>query len=116
GMLEFARAKFPQHDFIQGDAEQLPIAGDSADVVVSNLMMQWINEPHQALEELVRIAAPAGQVVLSTVLAGSLSELQTCWAKLGVKPAVNAFATPTEWHSLLAKLESNHNVASVDFF
>lgn len=77
-----------------GDIEALPFADNRFDRSWSNLAVQWCSSLPQALRELQRVTRPGGQVLFSTLLAGSLSEVQQAWQQLGRCAPVNRFATP----------------------
>ena len=44
---------------VQADAEQVPLADGSVDLIVSNLMLQWCN-PDSVFAEFRRVLAPQG--------------------------------------------------------
>ena len=65
--LEKAWAKLGKHDpvrFTRGDAERLPFADDSFDVVWSSGSIEYWPNPVAALAELRRVARPGGQVLV----------------------------------------------------
>jgi demethylmenaquinone methyltransferase/2-methoxy-6-polyprenyl-1,4-benzoquinol methylase len=65
--LEQAWAKLGKHDpvrFALGDAERLPYADDSFDVVWSSGSIEYWPNPVVALAELRRVARPGGQVLV----------------------------------------------------
>ncbi|PPI85928.1 malonyl-[acyl-carrier protein] O-methyltransferase BioC [Marinobacter maroccanus] len=80
GMLERARENGPGDiDWIVGDAEQLPFLDDSVDLIFSNLMIQWCDDPRAVLRECQRILRPGGFLMVSTLLDGTLRELKAAW-------------------------------------
>jgi demethylmenaquinone methyltransferase/2-methoxy-6-polyprenyl-1,4-benzoquinol methylase len=65
--LEKAYAKFGKRgpvQFYRGDAERLPFADDTFDVVWSSGSIEYWPNPVDALEECRRVAAPGGQVLI----------------------------------------------------
>jgi ubiquinone/menaquinone biosynthesis C-methylase UbiE len=60
--------------FQVGEPSSLPAEDESADVVVSNLAVAAAPDPGAAAEELARVLAPGGQVVITAALRGSWSE------------------------------------------
>jgi ubiquinone/menaquinone biosynthesis C-methylase UbiE len=65
--LEKAWRKLGKHDpvaFTRGDAERLPYADDSFDVVWSSGSIEYWPNPVDALAELRRVARPGGQVLV----------------------------------------------------
>jgi len=80
GMLTFARSVSPSDlTWLAGDAEALPLADNSVDLVFSNLMIQWTANPRRALSECKRVLRPGGQLLISTLLDGTLAELEGAW-------------------------------------
>jgi malonyl-CoA O-methyltransferase len=80
GMLTFARsASGSDLTWLAADAEALPLADNSVDLVFSNLMIQWTENPRRALSECKRVLRPGGQLLMSTLLDGTLVELEDAW-------------------------------------
>jgi malonyl-CoA O-methyltransferase len=72
------------------DAQSLPLADDSVDLIVSNLMLHWC-DPDIALGEFRRVLAPQGLVCFSTFGPDTLQELRSAWAQVDEAPHVHAF-------------------------
>lgn len=51
---------------IPADAHNLPLASDSVDLIVSNLMLPWCQDPHQVFHEMHRVLKPGGAVLFSS--------------------------------------------------
>jgi len=80
GMLQFARsACSPGLQWLVADAEALPLANSSVDLIFSNLMIQWSQNPCRVLSECRRVLRPGGQLLISTLLDGTLAELGEAW-------------------------------------
>jgi SAM-dependent methyltransferase len=60
---------------LAADAQYLPFADSSFDVVVANQMLYHVPEPSRAIAEFARVLRPAGVVLTSTVGGGHLREL-----------------------------------------
>ncbi|MGL4751549.1 MAG: malonyl-ACP O-methyltransferase BioC [Aeromonadaceae bacterium] len=91
GMLHQARQRHQQALFLCGDAEQLPLAAASLDVVFSSLAIQWCHSYTDLLAELYRVIRPGGYLVFATLCQGSLDELRRAWACLDSFDHVNHF-------------------------
>ena len=94
GMLERARETGVQADWVAGDAEQLPLADDSVDLLYSNLAVQWCENLQALSEEIARVLRPGGQALLSTLGPSTLWELRSAWRMLDQDTHVNSFARP----------------------
>lgn len=82
GMIQQARdGGGPAVAWRVADAEALPFADASFDVVFSNLMVQWCADPRTVFAECRRVLRPGGRLVMSTLLDGTLAELAEAWAK-----------------------------------
>lgn len=80
GMLQFARcASSSGLSWLAADAEALPLADNSVDLIFSNLMIQWAQSPRRVLAECRRVLRPGGQLLVSTLLDGTLAELRQAW-------------------------------------
>ncbi len=94
GMLEATRSKLAAHNnvrYICADAEQLPIAASTVDVVVSNLALQWCRNLTAVFSELKRALKPGGQLVFSTFGPHTLQELKSAWSEVDNYSHVNEF-------------------------
>ncbi|MCX8957261.1 malonyl-ACP O-methyltransferase BioC [Erwinia psidii] len=92
-MLFQARSQQAADHYQPGDIEALPFAEPQFDLCWSNLAVQWCSDLSMALQELRRVTLPGGQVLFSTLAAGSLSELNTAWQVLDLNAPVNRFLT-----------------------
>jgi malonyl-CoA O-methyltransferase len=72
------------------DAERLPFADGSVDLVVSNLMLQWCN-PDAAFAEFRRVLTPHGLLTFTTLGPDTLRELRSAWAGVDSGSHVQAF-------------------------
>lgn len=98
GMLAHARRRGSllerwrlHRSFICGDAERLPLAGNSVDLIVSNLMLQWCNDLDAVLHEFRRILRPEGLLMFTTFGPDTLRELRAAWRAVDSQVHVNAF-------------------------
>ena len=73
------------------DAESLPFADDSFDLVFSNLMLQWCIDLGTAFTELRRVLAPGGLLMFTTFGPDTLMELRASWEAADGYSHVNTF-------------------------
>lgn len=73
-----------------GDAESLPLAAGSIDLVLSSLTLQWC-DPQKVIAEAARVLAPTGLFMFTTLGPDTLKELRAAFRALDDKPHVNQF-------------------------
>jgi malonyl-CoA O-methyltransferase len=74
------------------DAERLPLATGSIDLLISNAMLQWSNHPEVIFSEWIRVIKPGGLLLFTTFGEGTLKELQQAWADVDRHNHVSRFA------------------------
>lgn len=80
GMVEHAgENSSPDITWVVADAEAIPLPDDSCDLIFSNLMIQWCADPANVLRECQRVLRPGGRLLVSTLLEGTLRELDQAW-------------------------------------
>ncbi len=105
GMVAFARNRFPQAgQWLVGDAEALPLASGSIDLVFSSLALQWCYRPELLFAELARVLRPGGRCVFTSLGPGTLRELRAAWAAVDANQHVNSFVPPAELASAAASV------------
>jgi malonyl-CoA O-methyltransferase len=77
--------------FVCGDAERLPLADQTADMVFSNLTLQWCGDLERVVSEFRRVIKPGGLVLFSTFGPDTLKELRDSWATVDQAVHVSAF-------------------------
>ena len=70
-----------RQSFVCGDAERLPFASQTADMIFSNLTLQWCTDLDKAFAEFRRILNPGGLILFSTFGPDTLKELRDSWAQ-----------------------------------
>jgi malonyl-CoA O-methyltransferase len=73
------------------DARRLPLADRSLDLVVSNQLLQWLDDPRELFEPLAAAIKPDGLFLFSTLGPDTLSELRHSWAEVDDRPHVHRF-------------------------
>lgn len=93
GMARAARERIGgKAEYLCGDAEYLPLADQSVELVVSNLAIQWCANLAEVFREFRRVLKPGGSVLFSTFGADTLRELRAAWAAVDRYSHVNEFA------------------------
>ena len=97
-MLRHTRRRFSrwarfrrQHGFVAGDAEELPFADDSFDMLFSNLTVQWSMDLEKTFNEFRRVLKPGGVLFFTTLGPDTLKELRASWAAVDRRVHVNTF-------------------------
>lgn len=75
-----------------GDAESLPLAAQTVDLVFSNLALQWCLDLPAVFAGFKRILRPGGVVLFSSFGADTLCELREAWRQVDDYSHVNEFA------------------------
>ena len=75
---------------VQADAERLPLADGSVDLILSNLMLQWC-DPDAVFAEFRRVLAPQGLLCFTTLGPDTLQELRAAWRQVDLHTHVNRF-------------------------
>lgn len=89
--LDFARTHIRDNraTFCRGEAQALPAAATSRDVVVTGLALNFMPDPLLALSEMVRVARPGGTIAAYVWdYAGQMGLLRSFWdAAIALYPA-----------------------------
>lgn len=97
GMVRHARSRQSNGrersaGWLVGDAEALPLASGSLDLVFSSLAIQWCENTRMLFDELGRVLRSNGGLILSTLVEGTLEELRSSWQEVDPgRPHVNQF-------------------------
>lgn len=64
------------------DVQQLPFKADCAELLISNLMLQWCNDLVSVFHECARVIRPEGLFTFTTFGPDTLYELRTSWGQV----------------------------------
>ena len=102
GMLAVAKTQnLLRFACVCGDAEYLPLADASVDVVFSSLALQWCSNLPLLFSELNRVLKPGGKLIFSTLGPQTLHELKTAWQQVDNYVHVNSFKSREQWQLAL---------------
>ena len=99
GMLYQARRRFSGDSncrFLRADAEALPLAGGSVDLVFSNLALQWCVDLDGTFAGFRQASRPGGFLLFATFGPTTLAELRAAWEAVDEDTHVNEFSGPAE--------------------
>ncbi len=82
---------FSKQQYICGDAENLPLVKNSAELVFSSLMLQWCNNLDTAFTQIKGILKKQGLFLFATLGPDTLKELRSSWAEVDDDVHVNTF-------------------------
>jgi len=95
-MLQSLDAEQPNLSRVCADAEQLPFADNSIDLIYSSLTLQWCSDLQSVMEEANRVLKPGGIFAFSCLLEGSLWQLKKAWRTVDEFEHINRFPTMAE--------------------
>ena len=115
GMLSFAKHhSFAGNNYwLAADAECLPFANSSVDLIYSSMAVQWCQQLPLLFSEIKRILKPGGQFVFSTLVEGSLAELKLAWQSVDGYVHVNRFMSATHWQQTIDAVDLSLNSLDV---
>ena len=96
------------------DAQRLPLATASVDLVFSNLMLQWCQPLDPALAEVRRVLRPSGFFAFSTFGPLTLQELRHAWSAADSDTHVNHFIDVHDLGGALVRAGLSEPVLDVD--
>ena len=105
--LDFAQNSLKNNNSknkICANANHLPFADNSVDIVISSLMMQWCDDLNQLFCEIHRVLKNDGLFLFSTFGPDTLKELKKSWSVVDDQTHVNTF---TDMHDIGDQLLTN---------
>ncbi len=118
-MLREARQRrrwFSAQRFVCADAQALPLAPDSVDLVFSNLTVQWCNDPAALLAEVWRVLRPGGLFMFTSLGPDTLKELRNAWRAVDGATHVSAFIDMHDLGDALGRSGFEQPVLDVERF
>jgi malonyl-CoA O-methyltransferase len=101
GMLTYAKQINLSDDlsicWLQGDADFLPMADNSVDMVFSSMMLQWSDNQDAVMSEITRVMACGANAVLAIMCDGSFNQLNDSWQTIDNQRHVNHFSNAQTW-------------------
>ncbi len=88
GMIERARGRCPESEFLVGTADALPFQEGTFDAVVSLLAFSYVRRPQEMMEDVYRILRPGGTFALCTLGKNVLTSVVPALYWLGEKMEV----------------------------
>ncbi len=100
-MIEQARARVPDADYLTCDIEELELEPGSYDLIASNATIQWLTEPEQTMARLAESLSARGELQLATFGPRTFWELDEVLGELGCERGLNLLSAQ-KWETLLA--------------
>ena len=96
------------------DARALPLLSSSVDLVFSNLLLQWFDDPTPALSEVFRVLCDRSAFLFATFGPRTFQELREAWSHVDDGPHVSAFLDGPAWGGQLMRVGFVEVVLDVD--
>ncbi len=116
GMLGRTRARCADEATIAvlaGDAERLPLADHSADLIFANLLLPWC-APEIVFSEAARVLREGGVVSFATVGPETLAEVRQAWSGIDDAIHVHGFVDMHDLGDLLLRAGLTEPVMDID--
>ena len=112
GMLNWCREHINDSrcDWLQADAQALPLADNSLDRVVSSLAIQWCADEQALFSNISRVLRSDGHLFATTLGPDTLSELRWAWQQVDDFQHVNEFVPQA---SLLKAMQPHFSNADI---
>ena len=106
---------FSRQRFVCGDAEALPLATASVDLLLSNLMLQWC-DPEAVFTEFFRVLRPGGLLMFSSFGPDTLRELRAAWGAVDGAAHVHDFIDMHDLGDVLVHTRFADPVMDMEYF
>jgi malonyl-CoA O-methyltransferase len=105
-----------QKTFICADANSIPLADNTIDLIVSNLMLQWCDDLDKVLAEFRRVLKPDALLMVTSFGPDTLKELRKAWAEVDDQEHVNTFIDMHDFGDALIRNGFGQPVMDVEHF
>ncbi|MBA2654178.1 MAG: malonyl-ACP O-methyltransferase BioC [Gammaproteobacteria bacterium] len=106
---------FDRKRYLCGDADHLPFADKSMDLIFSNLMLHWTHDIDKTIQEVHRILKPNGLFLFSTLGPDTLYELRQSWQSIDAGVHVHYFTDMHNIGDFLQKASFADSVVDMEF-
>lgn len=100
---------------VAGALEALPLADNSADLIVSALALPW-TDLRPAIAEISRVLRPEGLLLFTSYGPDTLEQLRSAWAEVDKAPHVHSFFDMHDVGDALVRAGLSNPVMDVDRF
>lgn len=97
GMVAQAQRHYPQLQFLQGDAEQLPWQPNTFELVFSSMALQWCRQPSTAMTQMFSVLNSTGYAELAIMVEGSFPELRQASQNGNIALQINPLFEVGDW-------------------
>ncbi len=102
-MLAYASSRYPEANWLCGDAEDLPLDDHSQELIFSNFALQWCSDLPRLCGELFRVLKPGGELCFAVPGPQTLTELRDAWQRVDGEVHVNRFYSLEVWQTALER-------------
>ncbi|WP_076693444.1 demethylmenaquinone methyltransferase [Tersicoccus sp. Bi-70] len=106
GMLEVGRRRRPDITFVQADAMALPFGDGEFDATTISYGLRNINDPKQALREMLRVTKPGGRLVIAEFSRPTFAPFRTVYTEYlmrAIPPIARAVSSNPDSYVYLAE-------------
>jgi len=100
-------------EYVEADAEQLPLADGSVDLLFANLLLPWC-APDAVFSEVARVLREGGVFSFATVGPETLREVRAAWSSIDERIHVHGFVDMHDLGDLVARAGFSDPVMDVD--
>ncbi len=100
--------------YICADADYLPFADASVDMIFSSLTIQWCTDLNHLFHEFRRVLKPGGLLMFTTLGGQTLHELRASWSAVCDKVHVNQFVDMQDIGDVLQAVQMDVPVVDVE--